>query len=284
MKPGAKNKPMSTRATVRTVAKSPTDEPKDPFGAVRIAASQHCRKDRMPVGTVVIRQRQKGKRVRYARFIKVKNGGLPQQRWKLFARWWWEKNRGPVPLGQLVIHLDGDELNDKPSNLAVGTPGMKLVLRHKRDPEWSKAQHRRAAAGCGEFNRRNGRTNRAKNLLKGYWYPVVDAMSVILNVPFRRRKRLWACFGIDVREYPANGHGSRRNSYLQRTLRSFKVTPVRGPALAAQCYSTYCVLDPNTKEYWGPMGNIYQLIGQLDRMGIWEAAKKQGKRDLQERK
>lgn len=255
---------------------------KDPYGAVREAATRHCRKDKMPLGTVVIRMRNRGGI--YCRYVKVKDTGPRGRRWIQYARWWWEKNKGPVPKGKIVIHVDGDSLNDAPKNLALGTPGTKLVLAHKRDPKWSRDQHRRAAAGCGEFNRRNGRNNRAKNLLKEYWYPVVDAMSVILNVPFRRRKRLFACFGACVKDYPANGRGSRRDSYLQRTLNSFSVRPVRGRDLAERRYTTYCVLDPNTKVYRGPMGNIDQLVRQLERMGIWEAAQKQGKKDLSQRK
>lgn len=253
----------------------------DPYGAIRIAATRYCRKDPMSIGTVVIR-RKNGKAARY---IKVRNDGPRGRRWILLSRWWWEKNRGPVPSGKLVIHKDGNTLNDDPKNLVLGTCGTKLVLAHRRDPAWSRDQHRRAAAGCAEFNRRNGQVNRSKNFLQSYWYPLVDELGVILNVPFRRRKRLLACFGVDVSRYPVNGVGKRRDSEVQRAFRASRVRPTRGKELSLRRYETYCLMDPSTKACHGPMSmSVAQLIAQLDRMGVWMFAEKQAKRDLKERK
>lgn len=260
-------------------------EPKDPYGAARVAPSRHCRKDSFPVGTVVVRCKSSRFPVRYARFIKVRGDGPKDKRWKPYARWWWEKNRGPVPEGRLVLHKDGDDLNDAPGNLILGTPGMKLVLAHRRDPAWSREQHRRAAAGCADFNRRQGRINRAKNFLAKYWYPVVDELGVILNVPFRRRKRLLACFGHDVSRYPVNGVGKKPGSVIRKLLRGARIAPTRGRELSLRRYSTYCFLDPATRTCSGPMsGTLAQLVGQLERMDVWEAAQKYAKKDLRERR
>lgn len=258
---------------------------KDPYGAVRIAATRHCRKDPMPVGTVVVRRdtSTSGRRI-CSRFVKVRDDGPPGRRWIGYSRWWWEKNRGPVPPGKLVLHKDGDSLNDDPSNLILGTSGMKLVIAH-RDKQWSQDQHTRAAVGCAEWNRRNGRINRSKNFLKNYWYPVVDQMSVILNIPFRKRKRVIACFGVDVSGYPLNGHGKKPFSRVQRALRACPVRPVKSKDLSLRWYSTYCLLDLASNTCTGPMsGSIQQLLAQLERMEILSFAYKWSKKDLSERK
>lgn len=162
---------------------------------------------------------------------------------------------------------------------------MKLVLAHARNPEWSREQHGRAAAGCGEWNRKNGRINRGKNFLKSYWYPVVDDLGVILNVPFRKCKRLLASFGVDVSGYPRNGLGKHEGSVVQQAIRSCLVKPVKSAELSRRGYSTYCLLDPVSKNCCGPLSMpVEQLIRTLDRLGIWALAQKHGKRDLRDRR
>lgn len=236
----------------------------------------------MPVGTVVIRQR---KATRLVRYVKVRKDGPPSRRWILYARGWWENHKGLIPAGKIVVHLDGDRLNDRPENLGLGTPGTKLVLAHHRDPAMSKANHRCINQIRGELNRQNGRINRSKNFLKNYWYPVVDEMGVILNVPFRKRKSLLASFGIDVSKYPSNGRGSRPDSYIQRALRFCRVRPVKSKELALRSYGTYCLADPVSRECSGPMSiSADRLIAHLGRMQIWPYAEKYAKKDLIERR
>lgn len=270
----------------KSEAWTPAPAPVDPYGAVRIAATRHCRKDRMPIGTVVIRRdTDPGGRVRASRLVKIKEGGPPGRRWISYARWWWEKNRGPIPARMLVLHKDGDMLNDDPSNFILGTPGMKFIIAHKQDPAWSKDQHLRAAAGCAALNRRRGRLNRLKNFLKHYWYPVVESLSVILNIPFRRRKMLLGGFGVDVSRYPANGRGKNMGSVVQQALRSCSVKPVRGLELVLRRYGTFCLFDPATKKCVGPMSiPVDRLVKQLECMGIWSNAERQAKKDLSDRK
>jgi len=254
---------------------------RDPYGAIQNGQGKGIPKVTLPLGTVVIRKRNGT----LARFVKTKMGGDAGRRWTHYARWWWEKNRGPVPPGKLVIHADGDQLNDDPKNFVVGTPGVKLDLIHKRDPEWSRWQHRRAARKCGDFNRARGRANRASNFLKTWWYPVVDEMSVILNVPFRKRKRLLAGFGVDVSGYPMNGHGKKPSSRVQRALKACPVRPTKSAELSLRRYSTYCLVDPLTRSFQGPISaRMDQVVAQLERMGIWTAAEQCAKKDLKARK
>jgi hypothetical protein len=254
---------------------------KDAFGSIRTGQGKGILKRALPIGTTVIRKHNNVE----ARFIKVSLTGLPQRRWMNYARWWWEKNRGPVPPGQLVIHIDGNSLNDDPKNYMVGTPGMKLALAHRRDPQWSKDQHKRAAAGLAEVNRKRGRINRAQNFLKTYWYPVVDDLGVILNVPFRKRKRVLACFGVDVSRYPRNGRGKKVTSEVQRALKATRIRPVKSEELPLRRYGTYCLIDPVSRDCRGPMSmGVPQLVTHLGRMGIWAPAEKYAKKDLRERK
>jgi hypothetical protein len=254
---------------------------RDPFGAIRNGEGKGISKTTLPLFTVVI-WKDGG---RESRFIKIRMDGEPGRRWMPFARWWWEKNKGPVPAGHLVLHKDGDLLNDEPGNLMTGTPGMKLKLAHERDPEWSRDQHGRAAAGCAEKNRRRGRSHRFCNFLKKYWYPAVDSIGVILNVPFRRRKRVLACFGVDVSRYPRNGHGKKPGTQVQRALETCRVHPVKGSEFSSHQYSHYCVIDPNTREVRGPMSAaVREIVAHLERTGIWATAEKYGRKDLRERK
>jgi hypothetical protein len=239
----------------------------------------------MPIGTVVIRRdtSSTGRRI-CTRYVKVRDDGPNGRRWISYARWWWLKNRGPIPAGKLVLHKDGDVLNDASSNFVLGGHATKLIIAH-RDKQWSREQHRRAAEGCAEWNRKKGRINRARNFLKNYWYPVMDDMSVILNIPFGKRKRLLACFGADVSKYPANGHGKNRGSAVQRAIMASRVQPIPSRDLSLHRYSTYCILDPASRSCRGPMAiSVDRLIEHLDRMGIWKDAAKQAVRDLRERK
>lgn len=257
---------------------------KDPYGAVRSTATRHCRKDPMPIGTVVIRQRHKKGSRHKARYVKIRNDGPPGRRWILFSRWWWERHRGAVPVGYIVIHKDGKELNDKPSNLILATPGMKLKLAHARSPEMSEANRKSASAGTAEFNRVAGKLNRLRVLLRGYWYPVLDSHGVILNVPFRRRKALLAWFGADVSLYPTNGSAARA---VKRATLSTGIRPVRGSALEQAYYKAYSRIDPEWKVGGGGLtksGLDEERIALLLTTDLWKRAEEASKLDLRHRK
>lgn len=253
---------------------------------LRSAPGRGCRKDYMPVGTVVIRadRSSSGRRVK-TRYIKINDAFPTGKRWIPYARWWWEENKGPVPKGLRVLRKDGNTLNDDPSNLFLGTPGQNLHAAHQRDPEWSKKQRARAAAGAADHDRQRGRVFRARSFVKNSWYPVVDSMSVILNLPFRKRKRVLGVFGMDVSLYPANGHGKKRGSVIQTLLERSPVRPVKAEELSDRRYQTYAVVDPYHGLARGAMScTTDQLIKQLDRMGIWKPAEKAAKRDQKEKR
>lgn len=220
---------------------------------LRVAAGRSCRKDYMPIGSVVVRRDTSSSgRHTATRYIKINDAFPTGKRWIAYARWWWEQNQGPVPKGQRVLRKDGDTMNDDPSNLFLGTPGQNLNSAHKRDKTWSKEQHARAAAGCAALNRKRGQIRRSTRLQPRYWYPVVGDLSTILNIPFRRRKRLLACFGADVGGYPASGHGQKPSSVVQRAIHGAKVLPVRGLDLSERRYISYGILDPASKTARGP--------------------------------
>lgn len=249
----------------------------DPYGAIENGQGKGIPKATLPLGTIVIRRRH-GVR---CRFVKVKMGGQAGRRWMHYAKWWWENHRGPVPPGKIVVHQDGDTMNDDPKNLMVGTPGLKLVLVHKRDPRWSKEQHRVAALQCARSNGARSRALRASRFLRDRWYPVVDEMSVILNIPFRKRKRLLVGFGVDVSGYPMNGRGKKASSGVQRALLSCPVRPTKTEDLSLRRYSTYCLIDPLSRTFRGPISaRLDQVVAQLDRMGIWAPAMLAAKKGL----
>lgn len=254
---------------------------KDKFGAIRNGEGRGIPKVELPLGAVVVRMKNGVQ----ARFVKVRMDGRSGRRWVQYGKWWWEKNNGPVPEGMLILHADGDQMNDDPRNFMLGTPGTKLVLAHKKSEKWSRDQHARAAAACGDWNRKQGRINRAENFLKNYWYPTIESMGVILNVPFRNRKRLLASFGSDVSRYPIGGAGKKPASEVQKVLCSSRVRPARSADLSLRRFSTYCLIDPLTERFRGPMGHTKgQIIASLERMEIWLSAKKYAAKDLKDRR
>ena len=68
------------------------------------------------IGEIYIVSETNGKPCRY---IKLKDTGRPQDRRVPYARYVWERAHGPIPPGYLVIHDDGDTMNDDPSNLLL---------------------------------------------------------------------------------------------------------------------------------------------------------------------
>lgn len=70
--------------------------------------SNHC-----DVGTVRIRSRRRGNKQRA--WIKVAEPSV----WRLQCHVVWEEQRGPIPDGKLIHHIDDDTLNDSLDNLAL---------------------------------------------------------------------------------------------------------------------------------------------------------------------
>lgn len=129
-----------------------------------------------PVGTIRVRRRS-GQA--HARYIKIAMTG--RKRWVLFARWQWEKHHGPVPAGRQVLHLDGDSLNDDPTNLTLGGHADRAYLFQSR----SERNYAKAMSACREGCRRHNRERAiARDLVgelrAGKWYAVDhDAKRII---------------------------------------------------------------------------------------------------------
>ncbi|MFN0133451.1 MAG: HNH endonuclease signature motif containing protein [Phycisphaerales bacterium] len=140
------------------------------------------------------------------RRIKVATTG--PRRWVDYARWWWINNKGPVPRGMRVVHLDGDKLNDDPANLACVTPGDHVFLWHDRNPDLSADAYRKCHAAAGERNRIVALTRRLREYLPSRWYPVDHEARVIYNTPKKVRFHVWLNFvpGIQQAIRP-NGEG-----------------------------------------------------------------------------
>lgn len=159
----------------------------------------------LPIGTIRIRKACESSPAR--RVIKYRLDGPAYRRWMPFARWWWLKHRGPIPEGLRVLHVDGNTLNDDPSNLMLGTAADNVFLAHDRDPAMSEDNFRRMREGTREHNRLRSRIRRATDWLDSRWYPVDLAAKVIHNLPQKHRTKVWAAVGFDAGPVAANGEG-----------------------------------------------------------------------------
>lgn len=140
-----------------------------------------------PVGTIVIRRHNRSR----ARYIKVSMRGPQNVRWRPYARWWWENHRGPIPVGKRVLHVDGDTLNDDPSNLVLGTADDVLMLSRDWDPGLDDRNRRNAALATAECNRVRSQCRRLREYLPSRWYPVDFGWRIVVNSPHRHRRDVW---------------------------------------------------------------------------------------------
>jgi hypothetical protein len=156
-----------------------------------------------PIGTIRIGRSGKSTH----REIKVRMGGPASGRWMNLARFWWLKNRGPVPDGMRVGHYDGDPMNDDPSNYALFSPGDVIASYHLDNPKWSAAQHRRCGDAAGRHNRERAAIERNRRTLAWRWYPVDFARRLIFNDPKRKQWQVFAAHGGAMESGSANGAG-----------------------------------------------------------------------------
>jgi hypothetical protein len=148
----------------------------------------------LPVGTVRIRLGSGG--TCRVRMIKIRMDGPPERRWIHYARWWWEKHRGPVPPGKRVFHADGNTLNDDPRNYAVGIAGDSLAIWHDANPDKSRQNYVKCRSGTRINNQLRGEINRSTNLLTWSWYAVDLNKRVIHQGPVRKRNQIWTRYGM----------------------------------------------------------------------------------------
>lgn len=132
------------------------------------------------------------------RYIKVHLDGPPSRRWMTLARFWWLRNRGPVPADKRVGHLDGDTLNDDPSNYALFSPGDVIASWHLDNPEASERQRERCRIGTAKCNRERGEVRRQRQRLPSRWYLVDVGRRVIINQPRKSQRGAYAVAGFSV--------------------------------------------------------------------------------------
>lgn len=160
------------------------------------------RRDALPIGRIKIRRRRRssGKGFIEVRFIKVSDSGPKGRRWIPLAKYTWEQLHGPVPVGKRVVHVDGNTLNDNPTNYALMTAGEVIRHCHELDPLMSEenrlGQKRRQATA--EHNRLRGRIRRATGFLPSRWYLVDIEQCIVVDQPFRSRRKLAAAFGVVI--------------------------------------------------------------------------------------
>ncbi len=205
----------------------------------RLQKRYFTNRERRPVGAIVIRRQFANGRDVEERWIKVSDTGPQVKRWKLYARWWWEQNRGPVPPGKSVYHVNGKSLDDRPENLAVGGPGDRIRAAHLNNPEMSKRNSRTVHEGCAAWNRRQGLEFRFKNIVKSSWYPAIERLKVVINVPFRKRTNLFRAFGYDASRIPLSGHGPE----VDRLIEESGILPVSSVQLHSEPFSSFARVD-----------------------------------------
>ena len=105
-----------------------------------------------PTCTVRIRNDKSG---RQFRFIKIADNRRPGD-WIPYARYVWQQAKGPIPAGRLVVHIDGDTLNDDAGNLRLLDRAGHMRLERQRDPN----MERRRILACAKAARRRKARNR----------------------------------------------------------------------------------------------------------------------------
>jgi len=142
--------------------------PKTEFkkGCLRGQAARNWR----PIGAITIRHdtllntqrkrthkdgtKRKGKP---RRWIKVRDDGPLQSRFIPYARYLWEKAYGVLPDGLIVVHEDGDQMNDSTANLIAVDRRRHIERTCHSDPEVVARRHK---AAC-KSRKRNTKARRA---------------------------------------------------------------------------------------------------------------------------
>jgi len=146
-------------------------------GGLRGTAARNYR----AVGTILVRadhwtrrQRRGGRKPNEAnrtrrRHIKVRDDGPPGRRWVAYARWLWEQKNGPLPAGLVVVHLDGDTMNDDPSNLSPATRAQAMGLLMKLRPDVAELARVKSASALQGVWRERREIRAATGAAAGVW-------------------------------------------------------------------------------------------------------------------
>lgn len=152
-----------------------------------------------PIGTIRVRQTGKQR----TRFIKVTNDGPKQDRWMAWARWWWLRNKGPVPDGKRVVYLDGNTMNNRPDNIGLATPGDVIFIAGERDPKMVDKNRKACRKGTIASNQLRGRIRRSLEWLPTRWYAVLPGRGIV-NRPTKSRSGLIRQFGGQISPGPVS--------------------------------------------------------------------------------
>jgi len=94
----------------------------------------HIPANRKKLGTVTTRRDRTGT----IRMIATAGPTPDRHNWIPYARYLWEEASGPVRAGCLVVHKDGDRLNDSIENLAVVDRSGHMANMKANNPGWRK--------------------------------------------------------------------------------------------------------------------------------------------------
>lgn len=119
---------------------SPTTEFKK--GQIRGRAARRWR----AVGTIVIHTVRKKGRVHRSRWIKVRETGPVHRRYEPLARYMYARQIGPIPEGHVVVHADGNTLNDSPDNWRCIPLNELMAFVRSVRPGFEPKRRKRAAA------------------------------------------------------------------------------------------------------------------------------------------
>jgi len=87
------------------------------------------------LGTITI---HRPKRDRPYRMIAIAGPTPTRHKWIPYAQYVWERIHGPLPKGLLVVHDDGNSMNDTPGNLVMVDRKGNINLMKKNRPGWKK--------------------------------------------------------------------------------------------------------------------------------------------------
>lgn len=156
----------------------------------------------LPDGTIRVRT-VRGRKFRAIKYTGTDGVG----RWMTYARWWWLTNKGPIPRGFHVLHMNGKSMDDRPENYDVGNPSDAQLLAYERNPEKGRRRQVKANLATVARNRDTSAVRRATGYLKSSYYPVDHTTKTIHNRPQRYRWQVWDAMGLMVL-HNKNGKGA----------------------------------------------------------------------------
>ena len=96
------------------------------------------------------------------KWIKISDDGPLQNRWIPLAHYIWQQAYGPIPKGRLIVHIDGNALNNILTNLKMVDRRGHLALQMQRDP----GMRLRCRKSTGATSKLRHQTNRELRKIK----------------------------------------------------------------------------------------------------------------------